>query len=252
MAFRPRLKEGLHAFVATPAYDGKVESEFAMSLANAAFTAPLFAIGMTMMVTGNGAFIDLARNVFCKTFLEKEDFKACTHLFFIDADINFQPNAFIGLIQSGLPICAGVYPRRQDPPSFPYVAWENPDGGGLWFVDDWLQCRRVPTGFLCIDRQVIEEMAPEAPQIHVHGQEGPVPWLFGTKFMKSKPEDPYESFIGEDYSFCDRYVEKYGKPVPVWSNFDFTHGRRWKGNLWEHLQNERSIEVDNVSPDNAA
>lgn len=232
MAFKPRIVEKLHAFVATPAYDGKVDTEYAQSLAEASFCCPLYGVGITMMVTGNGAFIELARNIFVKRFLEQEDFKECTHLFFIDADIKFQPNAFIGLIQSGLPICAGVYPRRQDPVDFPFVPYENPDGGGLWFVDDWLQCKRVPTGFLCISRRVLTEMAADAKKVIVHGQDGPVPWLFCTKFVEEK-------FTGEDYSFCDDYVARYNKPIPVWSNFDFVHGKNWRGNLFEHLMEKK-------------
>lgn len=236
MAFKPRLVENIHAFIATPAYDGKVDSEYSQSLAETSFCCPLYNIRLTMMVTGNGAFIDLARNIFVKKFLEMDEFKECTHLFFVDADIQFEARAFIGLLQSGLPICAGVYPRRQLPIDFPYVPVENPDGGGLWFVDDWLQCKRVPTGFLCIARHVLDEMSKDAQKIKVHGQDGPVPWVFHTKFDDTKP-DP--RFVGEDYGFCDDYMAKYQKPIPVWSNFDFTHGKIYKGNLFKYLTEEK-------------
>jgi hypothetical protein len=76
----------------------------------------------------------------------------------------------------------------------------------------------------------LTEMAAEAPQITIHGQEGPVPWVFGTKFLDGK-------FIGEDYTFCDSYVAKYKKPIPVWANFDFEHSG-YKGNLYEWLERE--------------
>lgn len=231
MTFKPRVVEKLHAFVATPAYDGKVDTEYAQSLSDTAFCCPLYGVGITMMVTGNGAFIELARNIYVKKFLEMDEFKECSHLFFIDADIKFEARAFIGLLQSGLPICAGVYPRRQDPIDFPFMPYENPDGGGLWFVDDWLQCKRVPTGFLCISRKVLEEMAADAKKVHVHGH-GDVPWVFYTKIQDGK-------FTGEDYAFCDDYIAKYGKPIPVWANFDFVHGKKWEGNLFKHLMEEK-------------
>lgn len=235
MSFKPRLVENLHAFICTPAYDGKVESDYAQSLAETAFTCPLYGVKVTMMVTGNGAFIDLARNIFAKKFLEVDDFKDCSHLFFIDSDLKFEARAFIGLMQSGLPICAGVYPRRQEPLDFPFKHMDNPNGGGLWFVDDWLQCERVPTGFLCISRKVLEEMAKDAPKVKIHGQDGLVPWLFHTTFDGAYQPMDGASFIGEDYGFCDDYVKKYGKPIPVWSNFDFTHGKIYKGNLFNQL-----------------
>lgn len=220
----------LHAYVCTPAYDGKVECNFSQSLAEAAYCCPLYGIQLTAGVMGNGAFIELARNIYVKRFLE--DFKECTHLFFIDSDLKFEARAFIGLMKAGLPICAGIYRRRQEPEEYPFKGTENPNGGGLWFVDDWLQCDRVPTGFLCISRQVLEEMAADAPKINIHGQNGPVPWVFGTKF------DDENRFVGEDYTFCDNYRAKYGKSVPVWTNFNFVHGG-FAGNMFDWLTKEK-------------
>src|SRR5690348_6184873 len=89
-----------HVYVATPAYDGKVDVDYATSLAESSFCAPLYQVMLTAGVMGNGAFIELARNIFVKMFLE--DHKEATHLFFVDADVKFPPNAFIGLVRSGL------------------------------------------------------------------------------------------------------------------------------------------------------
>lgn len=214
-----RKKDGtVHVYVATPAYDGKVDCDYSQSLAESAFCSPLYGVQMTASVMGNGAFIDLARNIFVKMFLEKEEFKSCTHLFFIDADLKFEARAFIGLATSGLPICAGVYRRRQEPEDYP-VKWEpHPEKGGLWVEEDWLMCNRVPTGFLCIRRDVLEEMAKEAVQMNIHGQEGTVPRLFYTKL------DAEGRFVGEDFCFCDDYIAKYKQFIPVWTDMDFRHG----------------------------
>ena len=221
-----------NVMVCTPAYDGKVDTNYSQSLAEAAFCAPLFGVKLTASVMGNGAFIDLARNIFVKMFLE--DHKECTHLFFIDADLQFPSSAFIGLIRSGHDICAGVYPRRQSPQDFP-CRFKEHESGGMWEVDDWVMCDRVPTGFLCISRKVVEEMAADADKLIIHGQKGPVPRLFYTRVEG-------DHFIGEDYCFCDDYVKKYNKPIPVWGNIDFIHGG-YEGNLQEHLE-ERIKELD--------
>jgi hypothetical protein len=47
--------------------------------------------------------------------------------------------------------------------------------------------------------------------------------------------------IGEDYSFCDKYVAKYGKPISVWSNFDFVH-HGFKGNFWDYLNAQKDAQ----------
>lgn len=226
-----------YAYVATPAYDGKVYVDYCQSMAEAAFCCPLYQVGLTACCTSNGAFIELARNVYVKMFLSDEN-KEATHLFFIDADLKFPPNAFIGLMRSGMPICAGVYRRREEEETYPCAWSANPNGAGLWVEDEWLMCDRVPTGFLCISRQVIQEMAEEAPKIIVHGMEEPVPWLFGTKF------DEKNRFVGEDFTFCDKYREKYKKPIPVWPDIDFVHAgykcnyHAWINKKVEELEKE--------------
>lgn len=235
MAFKHKQKhKTLHAYVCTPAYDGKVECNYSQALAEAAFCCPLYGIRLTAGVMGNGAFIELARNIFVKRFLE--EFTDTTHLFFIDADIGFPPNAFIGLLQADLPICAGSYRRRQDPEDYPAVFADEPEKGGLWLIEDWIQCKRVATGFLCIRRDVLTEMAADAPKISIPDQDGPVPWVFHTKF------DDKGRFVGEDYAFCDDYVKKYGKMIPVWPNFDFVHGG-FKGNLSTFLEKQYDAHV---------
>ena len=68
MAFKHKAGKAkdIHAYICTPAYDGKVESDYSQSMAEAAFCAPLYGIRITAGVMGNGAFIDLARNVYVK------------------------------------------------------------------------------------------------------------------------------------------------------------------------------------------
>jgi len=259
MAFKH--KQGatpVHVYICTPAYNGEVDSDFAQSLAETAFCCPMYNIQITAGIIGNVGFIELARNMFVKKFLEEN--KDCTHLMFIDGDLKFESRAFVGLVKSGLPICAGLYRRRQAKEDYPLKHTENPDGGGLWFVNDWLQCDRVPTGFLCISRKVLEEMADEAPCMEVADQKGGVPWLFdlkkeSTKEVEGRPvartygearkliaegKDPQGVFriIGEDYTFSDKYVEKYKRPIPVWSNFEFVH-HGFSGNFWKYLNEQK-------------
>lgn len=258
MTFKHKVtkpEKPLHVYICTPAYNGQVDGDYAQSLAETSFCCPMYNIQITAGVIGNVGFIELARNMFVKKFLEEH--VDCTHLFFIDGDIQFESRAFVGLVRSGLPICAGLYRRRQAHEDYPFMPAENPDGGGLWFVNDWLQCRRVPTGFLCISREVLEQMAAEAPTVEVADQPGGVPWLFDLKKepVVSKDTDKIVAatygesiklraegktvlgasrLIGEDYTFCDKYVEKYGSPVPVWSNFNFKH-HGFQGNFWDYL-----------------
>ena len=217
-----------HVYVCTPAYDGKVDSGYAQCMGNTGWHMGLFGIRMTASAMGNSAFIEMGRNLFVKFLLEDENLKSCTHLFFVDSDLEWDSAAFLGLVTAcneDRPVVAGVYPRRQKEPwDFPAVWTPHPDIKGpdgedtLWVDDDgWLKCDRVPTGFLCIRRNVLEEMSKDVMQARTYDY-GNIPWVFHTKFDKDN------RFVGEDYGFCDLYREKYNRPIDVWMGFEFTHG----------------------------
>jgi len=237
--------EKYHVYIATPAYDGRVDVDYALSVAEASFCAPLFQVQVSASMMANGAFIDLARNIFVKQFLEDND--DCTHLFFIDSDLKFPANAFIGLIRAGKPICAGVYRRRMDKEDYPIKYAHHPEEGGLWVEEDdigtsWIMAERVPTGFLCIRRDVLEEMSKDARQLIIHGQEGTIPELFYTTVNEEG------RFIGEDFAFCDDYTKRYGEKIPVFPNIDFVHGG-YECNFNDFLETKIAEDKDFIDED---
>lgn len=217
----------LRVHVATPAYDGNVQSDFASSLLMAGQLATLNAIEVSAAIMGNGAFIDLARCVMVKRFLEDEKLKHFTHFMFIDADLQFDPKVFVGLVRSGLPVVAGAYRRRQEPEDYP-VRWVPMEGTSdkLNMNGGWLKCDRVPTGFLCIERDVLQTMtdiAFENDNYMMLQEEGKVARLFYTKI------DEEMRFEGEDFCWCDDYMALYeggvfDHPIWTWVDADFTHG----------------------------
>jgi hypothetical protein len=217
-------KKSPHIYIATPAYDGKVQTDYAMSVAETCQLATAMGIRVTLCIMRNNIFIDHARNHFARLFLETD----CSHLFFIDSDLQFEPRAVIGLVQSDLDICAGVYPKRQDPEEYPARFAINPEKDGIWVENGWVLCTHVPTGFLCIKRKIIEEMYAEAPEYRCAHEE-PVKRLFYTYINEN------QNLVGEDFAFCLDYTKKYEKCIPVYPDFDFTHGERWKGNFHQYL-----------------
>lgn len=220
---------GIKPYIATPAYDGKVDSDYALSLADSVMLAASLGVGCTVACMGNGAFIDIARNNFVRMFLETD----CTHLFFIDADLKWEPRAFIGLLAGCVderPVVAGMYRRRQDPEEYP-VKYVEADEGGLQVVQGgWVECERVPTGFLCIQRNIIEEMAKDAKMWKQH-KSPDIPALFYTQVLEDG------RYMGEDFSWCDDYCERYDTHIHVWPDFDFVHGG-YECN-WHSFMNEQ-------------
>ena len=103
--------------------------------------------------------------------------------------------------------------------------------GGLQVVQGgWVECERVPTGFLCIQRNIIEEMAKDAKMWKQH-KSPDIPALFYTQVLEDG------RYMGEDFSWCDDYCDRYDTHIHVWPDFDFVHGG-YKCN-WHSFMNEQ-------------
>lgn len=246
MSFKHKQKakasKPVHIYIATPAYDGKVQTDFAMSLAETCQLATYMGIRVTVCIMRNNIFIDHARNHFARLFLETD----ATHLFFIDSDLKFEPRGVVGLATAGQPIVAGVYPKRQDgEPEYPARFAINPETDGIWTEGDWVLCSRVPTGFLCIERSVVEALYNDAPEYH-NANESPVRRLFYT-YINDK-----QTLVGEDFAFCEQYAEKFKKLIPVYPDLDFTHGERWSGNFHQYLNHLTELEKAEEAATSAA
>ena len=143
----------MKAYLAIPSYDAKITSSCAQSLVKAAVICANAGIEIQPFFTQGGIFIDHVRSLVVRKFLETD----CTHLFFIDADLGFESDAIAGLMLSGFPVTAGIYTKRSKDLLFNGTAHEPQE-----LKDGWLRMKRVATGFLCIERSVLEEMSKRA------------------------------------------------------------------------------------------
>jgi len=228
-------KNPVHIYIATPAYDGKVQTDYAMSLAETCQLATFYGVRVTVCIMRNNIFIDHARNHFARLFLESD----ATHLFYIDADLKFEPRGVVGLATSGLEICAGVYRKREEPETYPARFAINPETDGIWVENNLVLCSRVPTGFLCIERKVVQAMWDKAEEYH-NANEDPVKELFYT--YKTKTPEGERTLVGEDFAFCEDYCKQFEKLIPVFPDLDFVHGERFAGNFHNFLNKLTEIE----------
>jgi hypothetical protein len=211
----------MSVLICTPAYDGKVHKEYAQSLFLTGQDLAKRGIDAASVIMKNGCFIEVARNQLVAQFLESD----YTHLMFIDADLGFEPHAVSGLVEAGLPLCAGVYRQREEKPRYCL----HLPADKVILHKGWLQVDRVATGFMCIERSVLEEMETRAPLVLTG--EGEIPFIFRT-------DTTYE-FTGEDFCFCDDYMELhyegvFEQPIWVWPDLTFDHDG-YVGNLHEFL-----------------
>jgi hypothetical protein len=200
-------------FVATPAYNGVVDGGYTDSMVKAATHCAERGIELQLNIAKNGVFIEICRSVLVNKFMKSD----CTHLFFIDADLAFEAHALAGLVQAGVPFAAGVYRQRQDELVYNIQAYEGPDGEPEQ-KGPWLRANRVATGFMCLERRVLEIMTERADRYNVRGIPN-LAMVFHTTYERGG------SFIGEDYSFCNDYNRLYEQGLfshPIWAYPDIT------------------------------
>lgn len=158
-------------FLATPLYANQLHFGYFQSVMNLATTCWKSGIHLGLKYVGCDSLVPRARNRLAAYFLESED----TDLVFIDSDISFSAEDLFSLIQSPEPIVGGVYPRKQldwnriqqaaragvEPeqlPHYGYIPVMNWAQDGDYSLDQLIPVRHLGTGFLRIQRRVLQTM----------------------------------------------------------------------------------------------
>jgi hypothetical protein len=189
---------GRKLFIGIPAYDGKLNIKTAFALAQLMPKAMSLGVSVTLSDLSNCSIITMARNALVHEFLKTD----CTELLFIDADVIVTPDDIMRLVaqSGGKDITAGAYPRRaKDAKFFADVYFD--DNGDLEFEGSLMRLKRAPTGFMLIQRHVIEQLIEAHPEWMYEkcpGEQMAAVFDFAIKDGK---------YVGEDYLFCDRATE---------------------------------------------
>lgn len=183
----------------TPAYGGMVTAQHFKSCME--LRDVLHHTGMIhdWAIGWNESLITRARNEMTAEFL-KTDF---THMMWLDADIEFDPDHVAKLWNLDADIAVGFYSmKRKD---MPLSAWKN---GRLVRIED---CPSEPfevdyagTGFMLINRRVIEALAITAETYE--GPNGRVSALYMTPIHN-------DGFESEDFHFCRKARESGFKVI---------------------------------------
>jgi hypothetical protein len=191
--------EGRKLFIGIPCHDGRLNVKTAFALAQLMPEAMRCGVSVTLSDISNCSIITMARNSLVAEFLKTD----CTELLFIDSDVVVTPGDILRLMaQSGdKDITAGTYPRRaRDKKFFTDLYWTDDDN--LEFDGSMMRVKRIGTGFMLIQRHVIEEMAAAHPE-----------WSYQNKPTGERMYALFDfdikndNYIGEDYLFCDRATE---------------------------------------------
>ena len=97
--------------IATPCFGGQISVLYAASLFKLQKLVRTYSdFNLKILFKDGDALITRARASLVSQFLDDPD---ATHLLFIDADIGFEPDQVLRLIECGADMCAAVYPIKR-------------------------------------------------------------------------------------------------------------------------------------------
>jgi hypothetical protein len=225
-------KKLVHLAIGTPCYGGLVTNRFTVSLLKLQRACDQRGIRFTVLMQGGDALITRARQNVVAHFLGDA---TTTHLLFIDADIGFEPEEVFRLLDFDADMAAGVYPTKKiDWPKVKAIAAQGREPiesaalsyvieflepGRIGVKDGFAKVRYAGTGFLMIQRRVLERMQAHYPELQYsreHQAHDPLrdsPHRFA--LFDCLIDKATGAYLSEDFSFCQRWTAMGGE---IWAD----------------------------------
>ena len=192
--------------IAMPCYGGMLTESTFMSFIKWANTARQLGIDWTLETMVNESLISRARNTLTAKFLEQKD---STHLFFVDADIGWEPWHLLVLLNRDVDVIGGLYPMKTMPIKWVVNGFDGAEEG----PDGLQEVSKAGTGFLLMKRHVFEKLKSHPAVKQYKNDIGLDPKYdqhLKTYFDTAVRQGRYYS---EDWTFCENWRDIGGK---VW------------------------------------
>ena len=216
---------GINLVIATPCFGGQISVQYAASLLKLQTQLrSCSGVNLKVRFKEGDALITRARASLISQFLDDAD---ATHLLFVDADIGFEPEQVLRLVQCGAEVCAAVYPvKRIDwakvkstiEAARPNV-FEVDDPNAVTAQSGFVKVRYAGTGFLMIRRAALERMCASYPRLRYkrdHSLDAAVESEKRFALFESMiVEDG--TYLSEDFAFCKRWSDIGGE---IWADLN--------------------------------
>jgi len=190
--------------IAMPCYGGMLTESTFMSFIKWANTARQLGIDWTLETMVNESLISRARNTLTAKFLDMPD---ATHLFFVDADIGWEPWHLLVLLNRDVDVCAGLYPMKTMPIKWVVNGFEGAEEG----PDGLQEVSKAGTGFLLMKKHVFEKLNAHPAVKQYKNDIGLDPKYdkhLKTYFDTAVRQNRYYS---EDWTFCENWRDLGGR-----------------------------------------
>jgi len=228
------LYKDISILVVTPAYGGQLFVGYLTSLLKFERLCKDKGILVDYEYCYNESLISRARNTLTHTFMSSTQY---THLLCLDADIEFEPEDIIKMLDYNKPIVGGVYPKKKinwdkitelvNQPNKTVLTSETIqamtkeavvillDDPAINVNDEFIETRYTGTGILLIQRNVLEKMRESFPNDIYNALDIKYFRYFDTELKDG-------IYLSEDYWFCDRWRQLGGK-IYIYTKFKCRH-----------------------------
>lgn len=245
--------------VCTPMYGGQCLGLYTKSCLDLQTILHKYGVEVKFSFLFNESLITRARNYLADEFLRS----SCTHLLFIDADINFNPQDVIALLALDEDLIGAPYPKKcNNWRNVIDAVKNNPDikpeeletltgdyvfnvvkGTKQFSVTEPLEVMEIGTGFMLIKRVVFDKMREAYPSIHYKPDHAGQANFDGSRYIHAYFDTMIDTkdsltgggtdrYLSEDYSFCQMWRKIGGKiHMCPWMKLGHVGTYQFQGNM---------------------
>lgn len=231
------LRGKVSLLIGTPTLDNQCSMDYTTSLIESCIMLRELDIPFFFAKTLNSCFVDLSRNLLVTKFMQSK----CTHLWQIDSDMSWNPEAPLEMLLKEKEFIAGIGRKKLDDIEFAGELMSldgQPIGeAGEKEEDVIIKMQHIGGAFTMQTRSVFEKIQKRHPEIKSDGA-GKNGYAY---YQCEYTEGQWKT---EDYYFSDLCLS-VGIPVWCYPNIDMGHEgqKNYKGNYFKHLKGRKNREL---------
>ena len=212
-------------FLSTPCYGGLCLESYLTSILRLQILLSQKGVELLLDTTENESLVHRARNVSVGRFMQKTD----ADLFmFIDADIHFDPESVLRLVESGHDISVACYPKKivmwdqaktsivtnndeRNPAMLASSLVVNFGAQQRPIVNGFVEILDGPTGFMVIKRSVFTKIAEKFPELDCVNDHQNRDFDTYNAAFDCMIDPVSRRYLSEDYAFCRRWQQIGGQ-----------------------------------------
>lgn len=211
-------------FLSTPCYGGLCLEKYMKSIIQLQMLLMREGVQLMLDTTENESLVHRARNVSIGRFMQKTD---ADFFMFIDADVEFDAQSVLRLLNSGHDVSCAVYPKKVVMWDQAREAVENGDERNMALlssslvanigatkrsvVNGFVEVLDGPTGFMMISREALNKMHEHYKDLNCKNDHQNRDFDEYCAIFDCMIDPDSKRYLSEDYAFCRRWQQIGGK-----------------------------------------